>query len=61
MNDFINAQINVMMMTFIVIKKSLIENLSTLSLMSEYFKSSVQIAHYFNTLQKSVLMTLNVF
>ena len=61
MNDFIDAQINAVTVTFVVIKKSLIENSSTSLLMPEYFKNSVQIAHYFNTLQKSVLMTLSVF
>ena len=50
MNDFINAQINAVMITFIVIKKSLIKNSSTSSLIFKYSKNFVQITHYFNTL-----------
>ena len=48
-------------MTFITIKKSLIENLNTSLLMLRYFKSSVQITYYFNILQKSTLIIFNVF
>ena len=61
MNDFINAQINAIIMTSVTVKKSLIKNLSTLLLMLKYFKNFVQITHYFNILQKSTLMTLSVF
>ena len=61
MNDFINAQINAVTVTFIMIKKSLIENLSISSLMLKYFENFMQIIYYLNTLQKLMLMTFSIF
>ena len=61
MNDFINVQINAVMMTLITMKKSFLRKLKILSLLSKYFKNSMQIAHYFNNLQKSAFMIFNEF
>ena len=39
MNNFINAQINAVIVTSITVKKSFLRELKTLSLLSEYFKN----------------------
>ena len=48
-------------MTLIMMKKLSLKELKTLSLLSKYFKNSMWIAHYFNNLQKFVLMIFNEF
>ena len=61
MNDFINVQINVITVTSIVIKKLFLKESKTLLLLLRYFENFMQIAHYFNNLQKSALMIFNEF
>ena len=61
MNDFINAQINAVTVTPITMEKLFLRESETLSLLSEYFENSMQIAHYLNNLQKPALMTFNEF
>ena len=61
MNDFINAQINAVTMISIMMKKLFLRELKTLLLLLKYFKNFMQIAHYFNNLQKSAFITFNEF
>ena len=61
MNDFINVQINAVTVISITVKKSSLRELKTLLLLSKYSENSMQIAYYFNNLQKSALIILNEF
>ena len=61
MNDFINAQINAVIVILITVKKSFFKKLKILSLLSRYFKNFMQIVHYFNNLQKFAFMIFNEF
>ena len=61
MDDFIDAQINAVMVTSIVVEESSLRESGTLLLLLGYSEDSMQIAHYLNNLQKPALMTLSEF
>ena len=61
MNDFIDVQINVIIMTLIMMKKLFLRELETLLLLLKYSENFMQIAHYFNNLQKSAFIIFNEF
>ena len=60
-NDFIDAQINAVMMISIMVKKSSLRESETLLLLLRYSENFMWIVHYFNNLQKPALMTFNEF